>query len=73
MKKVLVSRPQFLKPAPINEIAKIWKDTTMDVETMLREHDEFVEHIKKRELKLNFLNQIVKDRILFSREILEGV
>lgn len=69
----MVSRPQFLKPAPINEIAKIWKDTTMDVETMLREHNEFVEAYKKRELKLNFLNQIVKDRILFSREILEGV
>ena len=25
LKKVLVSKPQFLKPAPINEIAKLWK------------------------------------------------
>ena len=29
LKKVLVSRPQFLKPAPINEIAKKWKDTEL--------------------------------------------
>ena len=42
LKKVLVSRPQFLKPAPINEIAKKWKDTVMDVPTMLREHELFV-------------------------------
>ena len=42
LKKVLVSRPEYLKPAPINEIAKKWKDTTMDVETMLKEHEEFV-------------------------------
>ena len=35
LKRVLVSRPQFLKPAPINEIAKLWKDTTMDVDIML--------------------------------------
>lgn len=42
LKKVLVSKPEFLKPAPINEIAKKWKDTTMDVDIMLREHEEFV-------------------------------
>ena len=55
LKKVLVSRPQFLKPAPINEIAKIWKDTTMDVETMLREHNEFVEAYKKAGIEVEFL------------------
>ncbi len=55
LKKVLVSRPQFLKPAPINEIAKIWKDTTMDVETMLREHNEFVEAYKKAGVEVEFL------------------
>ena len=32
LKKVLVSKPEFLKPAPINEIAKLWKDTTLDVD-----------------------------------------
>ena len=37
LKRVLVSRPEYLKPAPINEIAKKWKDTTMDVEKMLQE------------------------------------
>ena len=38
LKKVLVSRPSYLKPAPINEIAKKWKDTTMDVALMEKEH-----------------------------------
>lgn len=55
LKKVLVSRPQFLKPAPINEIAKIWKDTTMDVETMLREHREFVDAYHKAGVEVEFL------------------
>ena len=48
LKKVLVSKPQFLKPAPINEIAKLWKDTTMDVDVMLREHQEFCDMIEQR-------------------------
>ena len=55
LKKVLVSRPQFLKPAPINEIAKLWKDTTMDVETMLREHREFVDAYRKAGVEVEFL------------------
>ncbi len=38
LKKVLVSRPDFLKPAPINEIAKKWKNTTLDTELMKKEH-----------------------------------
>lgn len=55
LKKVLVSRPQFLKPAPINEIAKKWKDTVMDVPTMLREHEMFVEAYKKAGVEVEFL------------------
>ena len=46
---------QFLKAAPINEIAKIWKDITMDVETMLREHREFVEAYHKAGVEVEFL------------------
>ena len=55
LKKVLVSRPQFLKPAPINEIAKKWKDTVMDVPTMLREHVLFVGAYKKAGVEVEFL------------------
>lgn len=55
LKKVLVSRPQFLKPAPINEIAKKWKDTVMDVPTMLKEHEMFVEAYKKAGVEVEFL------------------
>lgn len=43
LKKVLVSQPDFLKPAPINEIAKKWRDTVMDVALMKKEHDAFRE------------------------------
>lgn len=56
LRRVLVSRPEFLKPAPINEIAKLWKDTTMDVETMLREHREFVEAYERAGIKVEFLD-----------------
>lgn len=55
LKKVLVSRPQFLKPAPINEIAKKWKDTVMDVPAMLREHELFVGAYKKAGVEVEFL------------------
>ena len=39
LKKVLLSRPTYLKPAPINEIAKLWKDSVLDVEKMEKEHE----------------------------------
>ena len=55
LKKVLVSRPEFLKPAPINEIAKKWKDTTMDVDLMMHEHEMFVEAYHKVGVEVEFL------------------
>lgn len=55
LKRVLVSKPAFLKPAPINEIAKKWKDTTMDVEKMLHEHQIFVEAYEKAGVEVVFL------------------
>ena len=56
LKKVLVSRPEYLKPAPINEIAKKWKDTTMDVKVMLREHEEFVKSYEDAGIEVEFLD-----------------
>ena len=55
LKKVLVSRPEYLKPAPINEIAKKWKDTTMDVGKMLEEHQVFVDAYRKAGVEVEFL------------------
>lgn len=55
LKKVLVSRPSYLKPAPINEIAKKWKDTTMDVAVMEKEHATFVEAYNKAGVEVEFL------------------
>ncbi|MGN0370084.1 MAG: dimethylarginine dimethylaminohydrolase family protein [Butyrivibrio sp.] len=55
LKRVLVSRPQFLKPAPINEIAKLWKDTTPDVDKMLKEHREFVDAYRNAGVEVEFL------------------
>jgi len=55
LKKVLVSRPSYLKPAPINEIAKKWKDTTMDTTLMEKEHACFVEAYRKAGVEVEFL------------------
>ena len=55
LKRVLVSKPKFLKPAPINEIAKLWKDTTLDVDKMLEEHENFTNTYKKLGIEVEYL------------------
>ena len=55
LKKVLVSRPSYLKPAPINEIAKKWKDTTMNVEVMEKEHSILVETYRRQGVQVEYL------------------
>lgn len=45
----------------------------MDVPTMLREHELFVGHIKRRVLRLNFWNPMKKDQIRYLPEILVDV
>lgn len=39
LKKVLMCKPTYLKPVPINEIAKKWQDTTLDVKKLEAEHE----------------------------------
>lgn len=56
LKKVLVSRPEYLKPAPINEIAKKWKDTTLDLDKMIYEHGLFVDAYRKNGVEVEFLD-----------------
>lgn len=52
LKKVLVSAPEYLEPAPINEIAVKWKDTVLDKEKMRKEHQMFVEAYKKEGIEV---------------------
>lgn len=69
LKKVLVSRPSYLKPAPINEIAKKWKDTTMDVEKMEAEHKQFVEAYEKAGVEVEYLEaDIERPNSVFARD-----
>ncbi|WP_455716739.1 dimethylarginine dimethylaminohydrolase family protein [Anaerosporobacter sp.] len=55
LKKVLVSRPTYLKPAPINEIAKKWQDTSLDIDKMEYEHKLFVEMYEKEGVEVVLL------------------
>ncbi|BBF41421.1 arginine deiminase [Lachnospiraceae bacterium KM106-2] len=54
LKRVLVSRPEYLKAAPINEIAKKWKPE-LDVEKMKKEHAAFVKAYEDNGVKVEFL------------------
>ena len=56
LKKLMVSRPSYLKPAPINEIAKKWKDTIMDVELMEREHKLFTDAYRSEGVEVVYLD-----------------
>lgn len=56
LKKVLVSRPSYLKPAPINEIAKKWEHTTLDVALMEREHQLFTDAYTKAGVEVVWLD-----------------
>jgi len=38
LKKVLMCKPTYLKPVPINEIAKKWRNTTLDLNKLEEEH-----------------------------------
>lgn len=69
LKKVLVSRPSYLKPAPINEIAKKWADTTMNVELMEREHKLFTEAYEKAGVAVEYLDaDVERPNSVFARD-----
>lgn len=54
LKKVLVSRPSFLKAAPINEIARKW-GLELDVKKMEEEHKAFVKAYEDNGVEVVFL------------------
>lgn len=55
LKKVLLSKPTYLAPAPINEIAKKWQNHTLDVEKMEQEHRLLVDTYKSHGVDVEFL------------------
>lgn len=54
LKKVLLSKPKFLKAAPINEIAKKW-DLELDIDKMLKEHEQLVQAYEENGVEVVFL------------------
>lgn len=54
LKKVLISTPQYLKAAKINEIAKKW-DYELDVEKMMAEHEAFVKAYQENGVTVEIL------------------
>lgn len=55
LRKVLLSKPTFLKPAPINEIAKKWQDTTLDIDKMMLEHQLLVDVYESNGVSVEYL------------------
>ena len=55
LKKVLVSKPDYLKAAKINEIAKKW-DYELDIEKMRKEHEAFVQAYRNNGVEVAFLD-----------------
>ena len=56
MKKILMSKPTFLQAAPINEIAKKWTNTNLDIKKMEHEHKILVEAYEKNGVEVEFLD-----------------
>lgn len=55
LKRVLVSKPEYLKAAKINEIAKKW-DYELDIEKMRIEHETFVQAYRDNGVTVEFLD-----------------
>jgi len=57
LKKVLLSRPDYLALAPINKIAADWMDkgVSINVEKALKEHDELIEIYKQNGVQVEIL------------------
>lgn len=68
LKRVLLSKPEFLKAAKINEIAKKWDDD-LDIEKMRKEHELLVKAYEDNGVKVEFL-EADKERpnSVFSRD-----
>ncbi len=69
MKRILMSRPDFLQAAPINEIAKKWSHTRLDTAKMQEEHRLLVDAYRKNGVKVEFLEPAAgRPNSVFSRD-----
>ncbi len=69
LKRVLVSRPTYLKPAPINEIAKVWQNTTLDTARMEEEHRLLVKAYEANGVAVEYLEPAEnRPNAVFSRD-----
>lgn len=71
LKKVLLSRPDYLALAPINKIAADWMDKgiSINVEKALKEHDELIEIYKKNGVEVEIQNPKEKlTSMVFARD-----
>ena len=69
LKKVLLSRPTYLKPAPINEIAKKWEKSRLDRDLMEEEHQLFVKAYKENGIEVELLKaEESRPNAVFSRD-----
>lgn len=68
LKRVLLSKPEYLKAAKINEIAKKW-DFDLDLEKMMKEHELLVKAYEDNGVKVEYL-EADKERpnSVFSRD-----
>jgi len=68
LKKVLLSRPEYLQAAPINEIAKKW-DLQLDINKMMHEHNLLVEAYLENGVDTEFLPaDKVRPNSVFARD-----
>ena len=56
LKKVLMCKPTYLKPVPINEIAKKWQDTTLDIKKLEAEHELMVKAYEENGVEVVLLD-----------------
>lgn len=68
LKRVLLSKPEYLKAAKINEIAKKWDDD-LDIDKMMKEHAEVVKAYEENGVKVEFLDaDLDRPNSVFARD-----
>ncbi len=69
MKKVLMSRPDYLQAAPINEIARKWSAARLDAQKMKKEHDALVKAYEENGVEVELLRaDRLRPNSVFSRD-----
>lgn len=68
LKSVLLSKPQYLQAAKINEIAKKW-DEKLDIDKMMKEHQQLVKVYEDNGIEVHYLDaDIERPNSVFARD-----